>query len=64
MTTRWMTRDEVAEYLRISKPTVDRWAKSGRLTKHSVPGTRAVRFDRAEVDAANQPAAAHADQGD
>jgi excisionase family DNA binding protein len=48
---KWMTRDEVAVELRISKPTVDRWAKSGRLTKHTVPGARAVRFERDEVEA-------------
>lgn len=64
MTTRWMTRDEVAAYLRISKPTVDRWAKAGRLIKHTVPGTRAVRFDRAEVDAANGAAATLSGQDD
>lgn len=56
MTTTWMTRKEAAEYLRVSLPTIDRYAASGRLTKHTVPGGRAVRFKVTELDALLKPA--------
>lgn len=46
----WMTKAEVAAHMRVTGRTVDRWASSGRLTKHHLAGIRSVRFARAEVD--------------
>lgn len=54
--TPWMTREEVAEHLRIDVRTVDRWAETGRLTRHRLEGTRkGTRFRRTEVESLVRP---------
>ena len=50
MPRRWMTRKTVAHYLDMHVTTVDRLARSGKLTRHSL-GDGAVRYDVHEVDA-------------
>lgn len=54
--TKWLTREEAAQRLRVSPHTVDRYARDGKLMKHKVAGTQSVRFLAEEVDALVQPA--------
>ena len=52
-----MTPDEVAEVLRVSKETVLRWARSGKLPSLPLAG-RIIRFRQEDVDqllAGNRP---------
>lgn len=44
----WMSTAAVAKYLRVSVRTVQRMAKTGRLTRYSL-GPRIVRFKWQEV---------------
>lgn len=53
----WLTRDEAATRLRVSKHTVDRWVRERRLTKYKVGDLQSVRFSAAEVDNLVQPVA-------
>jgi len=46
----WMTVDEVAEYLKVSKTTVYRYADTGVIKKHKIG--RFNRFRKSEVDEA------------
>ena len=66
MEDRWLSVDEIAEYIGISRDTIYSW-----LRENKIPGHRAGhlwKFKRAEVDqwlraggAANEPAPAEAD---
>jgi excisionase family DNA binding protein len=51
----WLTKAEAAEYMRVDPRTIDRWAATGRLTKHRVAGVQSVRFSRDELDRLVQP---------
>ncbi len=50
-----MTRPEVAEYLKIALPSVDRLAKAGVLREYRL-SPRVVRYRRDDVEALLQPA--------
>lgn len=52
----WMTRQEVAAYLRVSPKTVDRYVREGKLTKHQVGDLSSPRLRRTEVEALVTPA--------
>lgn len=47
---RWMTVNEVAEYLKVHRTTVYDWMRDGLLPYHELPNGRGRRFDRSEVD--------------
>lgn len=47
----WMNRQEAAEYLRISPPSLDRWMREGRVKFYKAAGQRSVRFRRDDLDA-------------
>ena len=49
-----MTTSEVARYFRVSVATVRRWASDGILAARRLPGGRAIRFERADVEALEQ----------
>ena len=49
---RWLTYDEVAEYLRVSRATVFNWVKAGEIPAPKLLGKRSRRFDREAIDAA------------
>lgn len=51
----WLTVAEAAEYLRVSRDTIYRWAKQGKLVLYKVAGT-ATRVRRSDLDALAQPA--------
>lgn len=55
MTQTYFTRDEAAEYMRVSVFTIDRWARDGRITRRKVEGIRSVRFTREDLDALVSP---------
>jgi len=44
----WLTVDDVASYLKVSKRTVYRWTDEGRLKKYKVG--RFNRYKKSEVD--------------
>ena len=45
----WMTRDDAAKYLKVSKKTVDRWIAAGKLP--AAKQGRVVRLRRDDLDA-------------
>lgn len=53
--TKWLTRNEAADRLRVSPHTVDRYAREGRLQKYKVGDLQSVRFDMDQVDKLVQP---------
>jgi excisionase family DNA binding protein len=51
-TTRWLTRSEAAERLRVRPRTIDAYARTGKLPRYYLAGsTRAPRFRVEDVDA-------------
>ena len=50
----WLTVAEAAEYLRVSRDTIYRWAKQGKLVLYKVGGT-ATRVRRRDLDALAKP---------
>lgn len=52
----WKTRQEAAEYARVTVGSIDRWARNGDLTRYYPRGTRSVRFHRDELDSLMIPA--------
>lgn len=51
---RWLTLDEAADYVGANEKTVRRYVAQGRLTGYRM-GTRALRFDVADLDALMRP---------
>jgi len=51
----WLTLDEAASYLKLSKPSVYRLCAEGRLPFFKLAGTGARRFKRADLDALFEP---------
>jgi excisionase family DNA binding protein len=51
MTTEWLTLDEAATYLKVSKPTIYRFCAGGCLPYYKLAGTGQRRFKRADLDA-------------
>ncbi len=47
----WLTREEAADYMRVSPYTIDRWVRDERLPRHRIDGIRSARFRRDELDA-------------
>lgn len=50
----WMTLDEAAEYLRVTRSTLYRWMKASKLRSYKL-GDRAVRVKRKDLDALLRP---------
>lgn len=46
---RWATKEEVAQHLRVSVKTVQRMTARGELTAHNI-GPRLIRYDLTEID--------------
>jgi excisionase family DNA binding protein len=44
----FLTRPEVSAYLRVSKPTLSRWAKTGQLVPLKIG--RNVRYERSAIE--------------
>jgi excisionase family DNA binding protein len=62
MDDRWLSVDEMAAYLGVSKDTVYTWLRAKRLPGHKIG--RFWKFKRAEVDAWVRSGAANKDPGD
>ncbi len=50
-----LTADEVAEAMRVSKPTVFRWAKAGTLRPVGAGARKSIRFRRSDIEALLTP---------
>lgn len=50
----WLTVAEAAEYLRVSRDTIYRWAKQGKLVLYKVGGTT-TRLRKKDLDALAHP---------
>jgi len=51
----WLTLDEAAAYLKVSKPSVYRFCAEGRLRFFKLAGTGGRRFRRTDLDALLEP---------
>jgi excisionase family DNA binding protein len=51
----WFTLDEAAEYLGVSKRTVYKWTKEGRLRTFILGKERTRRFRKQDLDSIPQP---------
>ena len=49
MSSDWLTIQEAADYLKVSKPTIYRWMRAGRLTFYKMGNS--TRFKRDHIDA-------------
>jgi len=50
MTIDWMTLDEGAAHLRVSRPTLDRWIAEERVRAYYLPSGRGRRLKREDLD--------------
>ena len=48
--TEWFTLDEASEYMRVSKRTIYKWCKDGRLATYRLGRERTRRFRREDLD--------------
>lgn len=55
MADEWLTLDEAAKYLKVSKPSIYRFCAEGRLPFFKLAGTGARRFKRSDLDALLEP---------
>lgn len=55
MTEEWLTLEEAAAYLKVSKPTIYRFCSEGCLPFYKLAGTGQRRFKRADLDALLTP---------
>lgn len=47
----WLSRKAAATYMSVSVQTIDRWARSGRITRYATePGISDARYRRTELD--------------
>jgi excisionase family DNA binding protein len=51
----WLTLDEAAAYLKVSKPTLYRYCESGALRFYKLAGTGYRRFIKEDLDALMEP---------
>jgi excisionase family DNA binding protein len=56
-TSKWLTKEEAADHLRVKPRTIDRWAAVDKIRKYKIDGLQSVRFDRDELDRLVVPAA-------
>lgn len=52
---RWLNQAEAADYLGVTERTIRRYISIGALTGRQLPGSRLIRLDRHELDAALKP---------
>lgn len=49
-TSRWLTTDQVAQYLHLRPCTIREYARRGLIPHSRIPGSRIIRYDRLEID--------------
>ena len=52
----WLTVGEAARYLRVSKRTIYRWTKDGKLPAYMIGNHRIRRYRRDDLDKVPRPA--------
>lgn len=52
---RWLSQTEAADYLGVTDRTIRNYIRTGALTGRRLPGSRLIRLDRHELDAALRP---------
>lgn len=52
----WFTVDEAARYLRVSRRTIYKWTKDGRLPTYLIGDRRHRRYRRHDLDKVPRPA--------
>ncbi len=52
---RWLSQAQAAEYIGVTDRTLRNWVRTGSIRAHRVRGSRLIRYDRAELDAALRP---------
>lgn len=62
--TPWLTTQEAAEYLRITRRVLDQWVKRGEIVRHYPGRIRSPRFHRDHLDALMRPGSPDADETD
>jgi len=60
---RWLSQVEAAEYLGVTDRTIREYIRRGALTGRRLPGSRLIRLDREELDAALRPVPAATPDG-
>lgn len=55
----YLSRTDTADRLHIHPTTLDRWARTGRITRLRVPGSRAALYNEEQVNALAQADHAH-----
>lgn len=55
MADEWLTVEEAAAYLKVSKPSIYRYCSEGRLPFYNLAGTGTRRFKRSDLDAMLEP---------
>lgn len=58
--TQWLTRQEAADYLRVTTATLDRWVREKKLPRYRVANKASARFRAVDLDAIVRPE--HPDQ--
>lgn len=46
-----MNQDQIADYLQVSKKTIQNWTTNGIIPFEKLPGTKEVRYRKSEIDA-------------
>ena len=47
----WLTADEAAQHLKVSKAAIRKWTRFGKIPHHIVgPGNKTVRYEMTELD--------------
>ena len=47
----WLTADEAAKHLKVSKAAIRKWTRFGKIPHHIVgPGNKTVRYELTELD--------------
>jgi excisionase family DNA binding protein len=55
MADEWLTLEEAAAYLKVSKPSIYRYTSEGKLPFYKLAGSGARRFKRSDLDALLEP---------
>lgn len=52
---RWLNQADAADYIGVTERTIRNYVSRGAIRAHRIKGSRLIRFDRHELDAALRP---------